>query len=148
MKYSDSFDVFNHQNKFIRTKQKFPALVGGYGAGKTVALCLKGLLELGRNPGKIILLAEPVYPMVRDVLQPTLEKCLDELKFEYIYKAGESSYDIRWANGGGKIILRSAENWRRWAGLNLAGFGIDEACLLKDDSAWRMGISRLRDGYH
>tara|TARA_R100000808_G_scaffold24903_2_gene59199 strand:- start:2466 stop:3737 length:1272 start_codon:yes stop_codon:yes gene_type:complete len=148
MKYEASFDVFKHQNKFIRTRKKFPALVGGYGSGKTVALCLKALLELGRNPNKTILLAEPVYPMVRDVLQPTLEKCLKDVGFNYRYKAGEVMYDISWTGGGGKIILRSAENWRRWAGLNLAGFGIDEACLLKDDSAWRMGISRLRDGHH
>ena len=55
-------------------------------------------------------------------------------------------YMVRWKGGYGHIILRSAENWRRWAGLNLASGGIDEAGLLKDDSAWRMLISRLREG--
>ena len=45
-------------------------------------------------------------------------------------------------------MMDSAENWRRWAGLNLAGGGIDEACNLKDDGAWRMLLSRLRDGNH
>ena len=65
---SQKFRVYKHQNAFIRTKDKFPALVAGYGSGKTYAFCLKALAELGRNPGKICLLAEPVYPMVRDVL--------------------------------------------------------------------------------
>ena len=112
------FDVFSHQDKFIKTREKFPALVAGYGSGKTLAFCLKGILELGRNPGKTILLAEPVFPMIRDVLQPTLEQLLNDLKFRYQYRASESKYNIYWKNGSGCIILRSAENWRRWAGLN------------------------------
>jgi len=142
------YNVFKHQNQFIRTKEKFPALVAGYGSGKTFAFCLKAIIELGRNPNKIVLLAEPTYPMMRDVLQPTLEQLLHELNFRFHYIAGETRYNITWKNGKGSIILRSAENWKRWAGLNLASFGIDEAALLKDDSAWKMGISRLRDGYH
>ena len=142
------FNVFKHQNTFIRTKDKFPALVAGYGSGKTVAMCLKAILECGRNPNKIILLAEPVYPMINDVLQPTLENTLDELGFTYDYKASDMRYTVKWNGGQSYIILRSAENWRRWAGLNLACFGIDEGALLKDDSAWKMGISRLRDGKH
>ena len=142
------FDVFKHQHQFIATRKKFPALVAGYGSGKTYAFCLKGLLELGRNPTKTILLSEPTYGMIRDVLQPTLEEILDFLKFDYEYRAMQTRYKITWKNGYGSIILGSAENWRRWAGLNLAGFGIDEASLLKDDGDWKMGISRLRDGKH
>tara|TARA_Y100000401_G_scaffold38325_1_gene28933 strand:+ start:21005 stop:22285 length:1281 start_codon:yes stop_codon:yes gene_type:complete len=143
-----SFKVFEHQNNFIRSRSKYPALVAGYGSGKTTAFVLKAILEAGRNPKKTILLAEPTYPMIRDVLQPTLEETLDILGFKYKYKAGESKYTIIWKNGYSDIILRSAENFRRWAGLNLAGFGIDEAALLKDDKAWKMGLSRLRDGNH
>ena len=142
------YNVFKHQNNFIRCKDKFPALVAGYGSGKTVAICLKALLECGRNPNKLILLAEPVYPMIKDVLQPTLESLMEELGFAFDYVASEMRYTVKWKTGQAYIILRSAENWRRWAGLNLACFGIDEAALLKDDNAWKMGISRLRDGYH
>ena len=141
-----SFKVFNHQNQFIRSKAKYPALVAGYGSGKTVAFVLKAILEAGRNPTKTILLAEPTFPMIRDVLQPTLEETLEQLGFSFKYRASEMKYTIKWRNGYSNIILRSAENYRRWAGLNLAGFGIDEAALLKDDKAWKMGLSRLRDG--
>ena len=143
-----SYKVFDHQNNFIRSKAKYPALVAGYGSGKTVAFVLKGLLEAGRNPTKTILLAEPTFPMIRDVLQPTLEELLHELGMSFQYRASEMKYTIQWSKGWSQIILRSAENWRRWAGLNLAGFGIDEAALLKDDKAWNMGLSRLRDGSH
>ena len=143
-----SFKVFKHQNQFIRCNAKYPALVAGYGSGKTVAFVLKALLEAGRNPQKTILLAEPTFPMIRDVLQPTLEETLEQLGFSFKYRASEMKYTIKWKNGYSNIILRSAENYRRWAGLNLAGFGIDEAALLKDDKAWKMGLSRLRDGKH
>jgi PBSX family phage terminase large subunit len=143
-----SFKVFDHQNKFIRSQAKYPALVAGYGSGKTVAFVLKAILEAGRNPTKTILLAEPTFPMIRDVLQPTLEETLEQLGFQYKYRASEMKYTIIWKNGYSNIILRSAENYRRWAGLNLAGVGLDEAALLKDDKAWKMGLSRLRDGNH
>ena len=143
-----SYQVFNHQNNFIRCPSKYPALVAGYGSGKTVAFVLKALLEAGRNPQKTFLLAEPTFPMIRDVLQPTLEETLRKLGFSYQYKASEYKYTIHWKKGWSNIILRSAENFRSWAGLNLAGFGIDEAALLRDDKAWKMGLSRLRDGEH
>ena len=86
--------------------------------------------------------------MIRDVLQPTLEEVLDLVGFKYSYRASDYKYTIYWQGGYGHLILRSAENFRRWAGLNLAGFGIDEGALLKDDMAWKMGLSRLRDGDH
>jgi len=140
------YDVFPHQKKFILSDAKYPALVGGYGSGKTVAFCLKGIRECGLNPGKQILLAEPVYPMVKDVLQPTLEKVLQDVEFDYTYSASDLKYRVFWDGGWADILLRSAENYRRWAGLNLASFGLDEADLLRDDGAWKMGLSRLRDG--
>jgi len=140
------YDVFKHQKKFILSHAKYPALVGGYGSGKTIAFCLRAIRECGLNPGKQILLAEPVYPMVKDVLQPTLEKVLQDLGYNYNYSASDLKYRVFWENGWADILLRSAENYRRWAGLNLASFGLDEADLLKDDGAWKMGLSRLRDG--
>ena len=145
---NQTFGVCNHQSKFLTSDAKFPSLVTGYGGGKTVAFVLKALEECGRNAGKTILLAEPVFPMVRDVLQPTLESVLRQLKFDYEYRASDLQYIVKWKGGWAKILLRSAENWRRWAGLNLAGGGIDEAGLLKDDGAWKMLLSRLREGEH
>ena len=108
-----SFKVFQHQNKFIRSEAKYPALVAGYGSGKTVAFVLKAILEAGRNPKKTILLSEPTFPMIRDVLQPTLEDTLKELGFKYKYRASEMKYTIIWKHGYSNIILRSAENYRR-----------------------------------
>ena len=136
----------SHQYEFISSKAKHPALVAGFGSGKTIVFCLKGLIEAGLNPGKTILLAEPVYPMVKNVLQPTLEHVMKDYGFDYSYKASDYRYRVSWDGGWADILLGSAENYQRWAGLNLAAGGIDEAALLKDNGAWNMLLSRLRDG--
>ena len=140
------FKLFKHQEDFMYSNEKYPALVAGYGAGKTYSLCLRALRECGLNAGKVGLLAEPIYPMVTDVLQPTLEEVLNDCGFAYEYSASQLKYRVKWRTGWADIILRSAQNARRWAGLNLAWGGIDESALLKTDYAWKMLLSRLRDG--
>ena len=141
-----SYKLFQHQSDFVHSQTKYSALVAGYGSGKTTAFCIRALKECGRNAGKRILLAEPTYPMVRDVLQPTFEQVLRESGFAYEYTATDTRYRIKWKNGGCDVLMRSAENFQRWAGLNLAAGGIDEADQLRDDRPWKMLLSRLRDG--
>ena len=128
------------------SKEKHPFLLGGYGSGKTYGLCVMALSQCAKNPGKTILLAEPTYPMIRDVLQPTFELVLRQAGFDYDYSATATKYRIFWKSGWCDVIMRSAENYQRWAGLNLAAGGIDEADQLRDDRAWKMLLSRLRDG--
>jgi len=141
-----SYKLFQHQHNFVHSTAKYSALVAGYGSGKTTAFCVRALKECGRNAGKRILLAEPTYPMVRDVLQPTFEQVLRESGFAYEYTATDTRYRIKWKNGWADVLMRSAENFQRWAGLNLAAAGIDEADQLRDDRPWKMLLSRLRDG--
>lgn len=140
------YKLLKHQSEFVHSPAKYSALVAGYGAGKTVAFSVRTLKECGRNPGKRILIAEPTFPMVRDVLQPTFESVLHELNFPYEYHATELRYRVRWKGGWADVLMRSAENYLRWAGLNIAAGGIDEADQLRDDRAWQMLLSRLRDG--
>ena len=143
---NNTLSLFEHQDEFVFSDAKFPALVSGYGAGKTFALCVKAVVECSLNPGFTGVLLSPTYPMVRDTLQPTLEEVLKLVKFDYKYYAGEYRYNVFWNGGSANIILRSAENYRRLAGLNLAWAGIDESALLKDDKCWQMVLSRLRRG--
>ncbi len=128
------------------SEDKHPFLVGGVGSGKTTAFCLKAISEAGKNSGKTILLAEPTYPMIRDVLQPTFESVLRQAGFDYEYTATATKYRVYWKQGWCDVIMRSCESYLRWAGLNLAAGGIDEADQLRDDRAWKMLLSRLRDG--
>ena len=141
-----SVGLFTHQEKFVYSKAKFPALVSGYGAGKTFALCCKAVVEMGYNAGYTGLLMSPTYRMIKDTLQPTFEEVLKYAKFNYEYSATDNRYRCYWSDGYADVILRSAENYRRLAGLNLAWAGLDETALLKDDKCWQMVLSRLREG--
>ena len=138
--------LFQHQADYVKSEAKYPFLLGGYGSGKTVGFCAFALRQCSKNPGKQILLAEPTYPMIRDVLQPTFENIVRQLGFSYDYSATEMKYKVKWEGGWCDVLMRSAENFQRWAGLNLAAAGIDEADQLRDDRAWKMLLSRLRDG--
>jgi len=138
--------LFQHQADYVNSDAKYPFLLGGYGSGKTVGFCVFALRQCAKNAGKTILLAEPTYPMIRDVLQPTFEGLVRQLGFSYEYSATEMKYRVKWEGGWCDVLMRSAENYQRWAGLNLAAAGIDEADQLRDDRAWKMLLSRLRDG--
>ena len=142
----NSFKLLQHQLDYVLSDAKYPFLVGGYGSGKTVGFCVFALRQCSKNPGKRILLAEPTYPMIRDVLQPCFEDIMRQLGFSYEYSATEMKYRVIWKKGWCDVLMRSAENFQRWAGLNLAAAGIDEADQLRDDRAWKMLLSRLRDG--
>jgi len=140
------FKLLQHQADYVLSEAKYPFLLGGYGSGKTVGFCVFALRQCAKNPGKRILLAEPTYPMIRDVLQPCFEDIVRQLGFSYEYSATEMKYRVIWKKGWCDVLMRSAENYQRWAGLNLAAAGIDEADQLKDDRPWKMLLSRLRDG--
>ena len=142
----NSFKLFQHQLDFLMCKDKYPFLIGGYGSGKTYGFCLFALNQCAKNAGKTILLAEPTYPMIRDVLQPTFETVLRQAGFDYDYSATATKYRVYWKQGWCDVIMRSCESAERWKGLNLAAGGIDEADQLKDDKAWKILLSRLRDG--
>jgi len=129
----NSFKLLQHQLDYVLSDAKYPFLLGGYGSGKTVGFCVFALRQCAKNPGKRILLAEPTYPMIRDVLQPCFEDIVRQLGFSYEYSATEMKYRVIWKKGWCDVLMRSAENYQRWAGLNLAAAGIDEADQLKDD---------------
>ena len=140
------FDLFPHQFSYVSSNEKHPFLIGGVGSGKTTAFVLMAIRQCLLNPGYRILLAEPTFPMIRDVLQPSLEEAIRRAGFSYDYSATEMKYKVKWEGGWCDVLMRSAENYQRWAGLNLAAGGIDEADQLRDDRPWKMLLSRLRDG--
>ena len=142
----NSFKLFQHQLDYVLSDAKYPMLLGGYGSGKTVGFCVFALRQCSMNAGKRILLAEPTYPMIRDVLQPAFEQAIRHTGFSYEYSATDMRYRVHWKTGWCDVLMRSAENYLRWAGLNLAAGGIDEADQLRDDRAWKMLLSRVRDG--
>lgn len=143
--------LLRHQHEFVSDfETPYLALVGGYGSGKTRSLVLKMILLASKNVGCDLALLAPTNSMGRDVLQPELDRQLQELNLPYTYRASPlPSYTVRFSNGSSRLLLRSCENYRRLLGLNLAGFGCDELDSIPTDvatAAWRVLMSRLRAG--
>lgn len=144
--------LLSHQLDFV-TDITTPnlGLVAGYGAGKTYSFAIKGIYMASLNIGYVGLLLEPTFTMCNDTLIPMMDQVLTEMGLEYTYKASpQPEYKIRFAEGISTIKIRSAENYRRLAGMNLAWAGVDEIDTItnKEETAkiWRMLQSRKRRG--
>jgi len=134
--------LLSSQHKFVTSEKKHSLLCGGYGSGKTRGFIAKSINELmdPANLGQTGLIAEPTFQMTRDVLLTDLMQTFDDFKIPAILHRSELNISTAYGN----ILLRSAENYDRWRGLNLAWGGIDEVAQLKTDLAWLMLISRMR----
>lgn len=140
-----------HQLEFLKDyTTRYLALVGGFGCGKTYSFCIKAIDLAIKNVGYRGVLLEPTNTMIHDVLIPEFERTLEELGIDYEYKASPlPKFTLKFKHGSTEILMRSAENYRRLAGLNLAFYGVDEVDTIEKQTAhkmWRMLQSRLRQG--
>ena len=144
--------LLKHQLEFVAdTETKYLGLVGGYGCGKTKALCVKAIDLASRNVGYEGALFEPTIPQIKRTLIPEMNRVLQELKIPYEYSKGDYYYDLKFAHGQCRIHLMSGENYSRLVGMNLAFFGIDEADVMRLDDIeqlWKQCVARMRRGSH
>ena len=144
-----SIKLLPHQNKFVTdVKTRFLALSGGYAAGKTYSLAVKGIYMAMLNVGFRGVLCSPTNSMARDSLTPMLRTMLEDNNIPYTYTSSPyPDFIVHFAHGSSQISIRSAENYKRLAGMNLAWFGVDEVDTIERGLAhrtWKMLISRLR----
>lgn len=143
--------LLKHQFEFVDdTYTRYLGLIAGFGAGKTKSFCMKAIHLASLNIGHTGALLEPIGNMINDVLVPMFEECLQEVGVQYTFKASPLPvFKLRFKRGTTTILMRSGENYRRLAGLNLAFFGVDEIDTINKNTAWpmwRMLQSRLRQG--
>lgn len=144
-------ELLKHQIDFVTdTSTRYLGLVTGYGGGKSFSLCVKAIHLASLNVGFRAAILEPTNVMVRDVLIPVMDGVLQDTGIRYTFRASPyPEYTLHFPHGSTTLLLRSAENYRRLAGLNLAFYGVDEADTIDKDTAikmWRMLQSRLRTG--
>ena len=121
------------QFDYINTKAKFPALVAGFGAGKTEAAVQRCIIGKLRNPTTNRGFYEPTYDLIRMIAWPRFEELLTELQIPYkLHKSPLNYIDL---GSYGKIIFRSMENINRIIGYAHADADIDELDTLKESDA-------------
>lgn len=133
------------QYQFVISPAKFPAMIAGYGAGKTEAGILRTLQKKFAYPKQNVGYYLPTYDLVSQIAFPRFEALLSE--HGYSYKLNETKKELTIAGMKGKIIFRTMDHPERIVGYEHAHAVVDELDTLKTDKAaevWRKIVARNR----
>lgn len=132
------------QRRFVTSKAKFPAFVGGFGSGKTAAAMTRAMVLKINCRQQDIAYYLPTYPMIEDIaFQRFPELC--ERK-GWAYKLNRQAGVLEFP-GAGRILFRNMEQPHRIVGYEVAHSLIDEIDTMptdKAEAAWRKIIARNR----
>ena len=145
------------QIEYIEANCKYPAMVAGFGAGKTEAAVFRSIFGLintanscytGKNGEKFWPVRgfyAPTFDLIRVIAWPRFETILEKLGIAY--KLQKSPLNRIIIEGIGEILFRSMENPSRIIGYEHCDADVDELDTLKlEDAAdvWRMILARNR----
>jgi len=150
-----ALSLLRHQAEFINdTTTRELALIGGFGCGKTEALCYKAITLAAYNApyvdsDTVNFLIEPNDAQIRNLLRPRFEKILGELQIPYTMRLSPRvEYILHFAAGDVKIVLAPAgAGADAFRGFQAAFIGVDEADTIDPDrlrELWVSLTSRLR----
>ena len=129
------------QRRFLLAREPFAAYVGGYGSGKTYALCHKAIQLSGHNPGLPGMLVAPTYGMLEDTVMRSFIEILQANGIGYELQRTRRVLETAW---GGEIWFRSADHPDSLRGPNMPWVGIDEMAYI-ERAAWEVLIARVRE---
>jgi len=154
----DESKFLPHQNEFAALAPdyvKHPALIGGYGSGKTMSIPLRWLrlidFRTAQNKKCDMMILEPTNEMVRDILLPLFDEFFASLNIRTKWSITHRNYSIYYHGEVHTAMLRSADKPRNLTGKNLSDIIIDEFDKIpyaKQKVVWRECISRIRKVEH
>ena len=136
--------LIRHQEDFVFSTAKYPAICGGLGSGKTRAGTLRAVIKLLERPGNNVGFFLPTYDLLKLRAMPGVEEDLSALGIPYT--VNRSDYRIN-VPGYGFIIFRSYDTPGRIIAFEVAHSICDELDTLKKDQAalvWRKIAERTR----
>lgn len=132
------------QAALVNSGAKFPAMVSGFGAGKTQALIYRAMRLKLKYPNLNIAYYLPTYDLVKLIGYPRFTAEL--IKAGLPFKLNKSEHVITIA-GKGSIIFRTLDTPERIVGYEVADSLVDELDTLKANQAehcWNQIIARNR----
>jgi len=136
---------------------KHPAIIGGFGSGKTAAIPLRwySLIQWRakhQNKKCIMMIIEPTKEMVRDVLLPVLDEFFDRYGIEHSYHQTHNNYSIVLVRNKKRFKftawLRSSDSPESLTGKSVTDIIIDEFDkkhpIEHQSDVWKECISRIR----
>lgn len=132
------------QFRLVATKSQYPAMVAGFGSGKTKALISRALYLKSNYPNQNIAYYLPTFDLVRNIGFPRFSEELEILGARYKINKVFHTVDIE---NCGSIIFRSMDTPERIVGYEVADSLVDELDTLKKEqarTAWQKIIARNR----
>ena len=136
--------MLKHQMKMINSKATFPALVSGFGGGKSEAMVMKALKQMFEIENAQIAIYEPTVDLIKKIMYPRFEEILQNAGLTYTLNKSEGQIHIP---NIGTVLFRSLENPDRIIGYEVHHSHIDELDTLEADKAemvWQKLLGRNR----
>ena len=130
------------QAQLVNSTARFPAMVAGFGAGKTHGLILR-TIKLIFGEGRDIAYYLPNYPLVRTIAYPRFTEILDNLGVSYRLNKSEHTLHVN----GKTVIFRTMDNPDAIVGYEVSDSMVDELDTMptaKARDAWNKIIARNR----
>ena len=143
-----TFEASDPQADFLELDNRYEAFIGGVGSGKTYAGAQKAFILSGEKErqGMTGLIGAPTYPMLRDVVIPTVFEVFPE---GYITNWNRKEHKMELLSGS-TILFRPMENElqiNRLRGLNINWFWVDEPGYIPH-YGFLVLQGRIRQGRH
>lgn len=132
------------QYNFVAAPEQFPAMVAGFGAGKSHAAIWRTLRLKRAYPGQNVAYYLPTYDLVSRMALPRFDETLSSIGARFKINKNDSVIDIE---NCGSIILRTMDNPARIVAYEVADSILDELDTLTTEKArevWNKAIARNR----
>lgn len=132
------------QDDFVFAEEQFPAMVAGYGAGKSHAGIWRALRLKLQYRHQNVAYYLPTYDLVARMLYPRISEQLEQLKIPYKVNKNDNVIDLE---GCGLVIARTMDSPEKIVAYEVADSIADELDTLKIDKArdvWNRIIARNR----
>lgn len=124
-------DLLPSQEEFWNAQERYILFSGGYGCGKSMILIMRCIYDAMRQPNNYILMGRKTYAEIKDVLIKDFREICHPSWIVRASWSQEPKVTLRCFEEGktSEIIFRNLdkESMNEIAGLNLGGYGIDQA---------------------
>lgn len=120
--------IFPHQQELLESAERYVAIVGGYGAGKSLPMAVMAHVLSTMIPGNVGVICRRSFPKLRDSIQRDFMLILERAGIDCTFMERRD----RWANrvvypNASEVWFRETSDMGRWLGPSLGWFILDEA---------------------
>ena len=135
------------QHAFVTAKEQFPAMVAGFGAGKSHAAIARVIAKKLQYPSQNVAYYLPTYDLVTAMGFPRVAEMLAGMGMPYGYNKNDKVVEVGPGGSFGSILFRTMDSPERIIAYEVADSIVDELDTLPKEKAqevWNKIIGRNR----